>query len=140
MVTLDTSDNEKLNDLLSEGFERSIFWNEYKSKIETHESVSNNLKTINLGTSFQGANRLFVLAYDIETANEIINMNSPRRCALPRVKLTKFSVLIDGKNFHDQPISSDIKKYEELLKPKIGRGESYETGCLLDSDYYKNHY
>ena len=50
MVTLDTSDNEKLNDLLSEGFERSIFWNEYKSKIETHESVSNNLKTINLGT------------------------------------------------------------------------------------------
>ena len=59
-------------------------------------------------------------------------MNSPRRYALPRIKLTRFNVLIDGRNFYDQPVSLDIGKYEELLKLTVGRGEDYETGCLLD--------
>ena len=30
IVTLKTEDNTKLSKLLSEGFERSIYWNEYK--------------------------------------------------------------------------------------------------------------
>ena len=48
-------------------------------------------------------------------------------------KLNQIFVLIDGRNFYDQLISSDITKYEELLKLTIGRGENYETGCLLES-------
>ena len=56
---------------------------------------------------------MFVLAY-----NDNTHMNSPRTYALPRVKLTKFNVLVDDRNFCDQPISSGIKKYEELLKMK----------------------
>ena len=34
VVTLTTENNNKLSRLLSEGFERTVVWNEYKSKIE----------------------------------------------------------------------------------------------------------
>ena len=67
-------------------------------------------------------------------------MNSPRSYALPRIDLTKFNVLIDGRNFYDQPISSKANKNEELLKLTTGKGEDYKTGYLLDYECYKNHY
>ena len=60
VVTLSTDDNLKLTKLLSEGFKRSVFWNEYKSKIETHTLDNNNLKRILLDSSHQGVNRLFI--------------------------------------------------------------------------------
>ena len=31
IVTLSTEDNAKLSNLLSEGFKRSVYWNEYKA-------------------------------------------------------------------------------------------------------------
>ena len=34
IVTLNTENNNKLSELLSKGFERTVVWNEYKSKIE----------------------------------------------------------------------------------------------------------
>ena len=34
VVTLNTENNNKLSELLSKGFERTMVWNEYKSKIE----------------------------------------------------------------------------------------------------------
>ena len=49
---------------LNEGFKRSVYWNEYKSKIETKEVDANNLKRFPLDASFQGINRLFVLAFN----------------------------------------------------------------------------
>ena len=57
VVTLNTSDNLKLTKLLSKGFKRSVFWNEYKSKIQTEAADNNNLKRILLDGSFQGVNR-----------------------------------------------------------------------------------
>ena len=35
VVTLNTNDNLKLTKLLSKGFKRSVYWNAYKSKIQT---------------------------------------------------------------------------------------------------------
>ena len=49
-------------------------------------------------------------------------------------------MIINGKNFYDQPIDSDVKLYEDIIKLTIGQGEDYTTGCLLDYDYIKNHY
>ena len=43
-VTLSTKDNVNLTKQLNEGFKRSVYWNEYKSKIETKEADVNNLK------------------------------------------------------------------------------------------------
>ena len=44
IVTLSTKDNVNLAKQLNEGFKRSMYWNEHKSKIETKEVDANNLK------------------------------------------------------------------------------------------------
>ena len=49
---------------LNQGFKRSVYWNKYKSKIETKEADANNLRRLPLDASFQGVNRLFALAFD----------------------------------------------------------------------------
>ena len=51
---------------------------------------------------------------------------------LPRIELRKYNVIIDGRNFYDNPIESDIQKYRELKKVMIGKGKDYTTGSLLN--------
>ena len=46
--------------------------------------------------------------------------------------IEKYNVIIDGRNFYDNPIESDMEKYRELKKVMIGKGEDYITGFLLD--------
>ena len=48
--------------------------------------------------------------------------------------------MIDGKNFFDQPINSDLKTYENIRKIATGQGDDYATGCLLDYPYFKENY
>ena len=64
IVTLSTKDNVNLTKQLNEGFKRSVYWNEYKSKIETKTADNDNVTRFPLDVSFQGANRLFVVAFD----------------------------------------------------------------------------
>ena len=59
---------------------------------------------------------------------------------LPRNDLNKYNVIIDGRNFYDNPIENDIEKYRELKKVMIGKGDDYTTGSLLDYNYFKKHY
>ena len=49
---------------LHEGFQKSIYWNEYKIKEINEDADANVFKYINLDPSFQGVNRLFVMAYN----------------------------------------------------------------------------
>ena len=95
-----------------------------------------------LDPSFQGVDRLLVMAYNkLAAANDNqFNRNSKRVYYLPRNDLKKYNVIIDGRNFYDNPIESDIEKYRELKKVMIGKGEDYTTGSLLDYDYFKKHY
>ena len=44
IVTLSTKDNVNLTKQLNEGFKRSVYWNEYKSKIVTQEAAAIILK------------------------------------------------------------------------------------------------
>ena len=53
------------------------------------------------------------------------NRNDRRKYYLPRIDLKKYNVIIDGRNFYDNPIESDIEKYRELKKVMIGKGEDY---------------
>ena len=108
-------------------------------KKEQNEDADNNVfKYINLDPSFQGVNRLFVMAYS-RAANEL-ERNSRRKYYLPRIDLKKYNVIIDGRNFYDNPVESDIEKYRELKKVMIGKGEDYTTGFLLDYDYFNKNY
>ena len=77
VVTLGTNENLKLAKLLSKGFKRSVFWNEYKSKIETQEADNNNLKSILLDSSFESVNRLFLLGFgNTENGNNTVERSS----------------------------------------------------------------
>ena len=53
IVTLSTKGNVNLTKQLNEGFKRSFYWNEYKSKIETKEADANNLKRVPLRIQFR---------------------------------------------------------------------------------------
>ena len=64
IITLSTKDNVNLTKQLNEGFKRSVYWNKYKSKIETQKAGAKNPKRFPPDASFQGFNRLFVLAFD----------------------------------------------------------------------------
>ena len=81
---------------------------------------------------------MFFLAFDND-ANKV-ERNSHIKCFLPRVHITNYNVLIDGRNFYDQPISDQIKNYDEIRKITTGKGDDYTTGCLLDYQYFKDHY
>ena len=64
IVTLSNKDNMNLTKQLIEGFKRSVYWNEYKSNIETRTVDNNNVTRCPLDASFQGVNRLFVLTFN----------------------------------------------------------------------------
>ena len=67
-------------------------------------------------------------------------INGQRKYYLPRIDSEKYNVIIDGRNFYDNPIESGIEKYRELKKVMIGKGEDYTTGSLLDFNYFDKHY
>ena len=51
-----------------------------------------------------------------------------------------YHIMIDGKNFSDQPVKTDLIAYESIRKIVNGEGDDYATGCLLDYNYFKNDY
>ena len=141
VVTLSTKGNINLTKQLNEGCKRLVYWNEYESKIETKEADANSLTRFPLDASLQGVNRLFVLAFDNTNngANKV-ERDSHRKYFLPRVNITNYNVLIDGRNFYDQPVSNHVKKYNELIKITTGRSEDYTTGSLIDYYYFEKIY
>ena len=62
VVTLSANDNQKLSKLLSKGFERSVYWNGYKTKCTKNKDTTNEYRYF-LKSNFIGVNRLFVLVY-----------------------------------------------------------------------------
>ena len=138
VVTLSKEDNKDFIEQQNTGFQRSIYWNEYKTKEINEDADANVFKYINFDPSFQGVNRLFVMAYN--RANGQPTRNGQRKYYLPRISLNKYNVIIDGRNFYDNPVESDIEKHRELKKVMIAKGEDYTMGSLLDFNYFDKHY
>ena len=139
VVTLSKEDNKDFIEQQNKGFQRSIYWNEYKTKGQDEVANANTFKYISVDPSFQGVNRLFVMAYDNVNANRSTR-DGRTRYYLPTIDINKYNVIIDGRNFYDNPIESDIEKYRELKRVMIGKGEDHTTGSLLDYNYFKKHY
>ena len=57
-----------------------------------------------------------------------------------KLKLKKYNVEIDSRNFYDQAINDSIKQYDEIRKISTGQGDDYTTGCLLDFTYFEKNY
>ena len=69
----------------------------------------------------------------------MVNLLEMGKNYLPRISLNKYNI-IDGRNFYDNPIESDIEKHRELEKVMIGKGEDYTTGFLLDYNHFDKRY
>ena len=99
VVTLSKEDNKDFIEQQNKGFQRSIYWNEYKIKEQTEDANADAVKYINLVPSFQGAD------------NNQATRNGQQKYFLPRIDLKIYNVIIDGRrNFYDNPIESDIEK------------------------------
>ena len=48
--------------------------------------------------------------------------------------------MIDGKNFFDQPVKSNLITYENIRKIATRQGDDYTTSCLLDNNYFKDYH
>ena len=79
--------------------------------------------------SFQGVNRLFVLAFENDTQRA-----SHSGYYLPNVEI-KCYVMINGENVFDQ--KDNKVTYENIRKIASGTGDDYTNGCLLDYLYFK---
>ena len=133
VVTLSTQENTKFFQQLKSGFKRVINWNKYLSKPELL-AQNPNLNHL-VEPTFQGVNRLFVLAF--ENGDD---RTSDDQYYLPTVKIKNYNIMINGENFFDQPIKNNKLTYENIRKIATGQGDDYTTGCLLDYSYFANTY
>ena len=67
VFALSAKDNQKLLELLSKGFGRSVYWNEYKTKSE-NENTTKEYRYF-LESNFIGVNKLFVFVYSNRDSN-----------------------------------------------------------------------
>ena len=133
VVTLSTQQNTKFLQQLKSGFKRVINWNKYLSKPELL-AQNPNLNHL-VKPSFQGVNRLFVLAFENDN-----HRRSDERYYLPTVGIKDYNIMINGENFFDQPIKSNKVTYDNIRKIATGQGDDYTTACLLDYPYFKDTY
>ena len=133
VVTLSTQDNAELLQQLKSGFKRTINWNKYESSAKTF--TQNRFSNYLINQSFQGVNRRFVVFFENEN-----DRTSHSTYYLPKVEIKHYNVMIDGKNFFDQPVDSMSKAYKNIRKITMGQGDDYATGCLLDYTYFKENY
>ena len=140
IVTLSTKGSANLEKKLNEGFKRSIYWNSCETK---PAKVIENRKNIYelLNASFQDVKRLFDHTYFIaDGGNDEAVIKGNKKYFLPRGEIENYNVLIDGRNFYDQPINDLIKQYDEIRKISTGYDDDYITDCLLDYAYFKDNY
>ena len=100
VVTLSTEENAKLLQQLNSGFKRVINWNRYLSKPKLIRRNPNLHHLVE--PSFQGINRLFVLAFETDTQR-----TSLTNYYLPNVEIKNYNIMINGENFFDQPIKNN---------------------------------
>ena len=132
VVTFSTQENTKFLQQLKSGFKRVINWNKYLSKLKLLTQNPNLNHSVE--PSFQGVNRLFVLAFEND-----VNRTAHNTYYLPNVVIKDYNIMINGENFFDQPIKNNKVTYDNR-KIATGQGDDYTTGCLLDYSYFINTY
>ena len=111
VATLSAKDNQKLLKILSKGFERLVYWKEYKTQKENKNAT--NEYTYFLKSNFVRVNRLFILVY-LNRKNNGKQFNA-RRCYLPKGILKTYNFVINRKTFMTKQlmlIKNDTKKLE----------------------------
>ena len=133
VVTLSTQENTKFLQQLKSGFKRVINWNKYLSKPELL-AQNPNLNHL-IEPSFQGLNRLFVLAFENDD-----DRTSSDEYYLPTVEIKDYNIMFNSEDFFDRPIKNNKVTYENIRKIATGQRDDYTTGCLLDYSYFADTY
>ena len=120
---LSTQDNAKLLEQLKSTFKGRIDWNKYQSKVLT-ERESQYLHFL-IDPILQGVNRFFVLS--IENGND-------------KVEIKDYIVMIEEKNFFDQPVKSDMRIFDSIRKLHQVKEMITQNGCLLNCNYFNKNY
>ena len=101
----------------------------------TIQPQNNNLHYL-IDPTFTNVNRLFVLSFTRN--NNTDSRYSYSNYYAPKVKISDFNVLIDGKSFFDLPEKNDEEAYEKIIE--MSNNHDYATGNLLDFAYFKKNY
>ena len=125
VITLSTQDSAKLLQQLKSGFKRVVNWNKYLSKPKLL-AQNPNLDHL-IEPSFQGVNRLFVLAFKNDAQR-----SSQSGYYSPTVEIKNYNFMINEENLFDQVIKNDKVTYGNIRKIYTGSGDDYTTVCLLD--------
>ena len=98
----------------------------------SNQAINNNLNYL-IDPTFTNVNRLFVLSFEIET-----DRTSFSKYYVPKVEIKDFNVLIDGKQFSENPVINKEEAYEAIIE--MSKNNDYTTGNLLDFEYFSKHY
>ena len=89
-----------------------------------------NVTRFPLHAFFQWFRGLFALAFNntavtipynpVKNTNNRVLKNSHTKYFLPRINITYYNELINGRNFYDQPINDLIKQYNKIRKTTTG--------------------
>ena len=131
VVTLSTEDDNKLLQQLKLAFKRTIKLNKYRAEM-TNQAKTNNLNYL-IDSTFNKVSTLFVLSFENEE-----DKTSFSKCYPPKIEIKDFNVLIDGNSFFDVPVKSKEEAYEKIIE--ISKNNDYQTGNLLDYEYFSKYY
>ena len=101
VITFSEKDIQKLSKLFGNGFERSVYWNEYKTKIEKKNMTNRYFLESNF------VKKLFVWVYINQDNNS--KRYKAKRYYLPKGIMKNYNIIVNKKNFYSQPIDSDMK-------------------------------
>ena len=118
VVILSTQENTKFLQQLKSCFKKVIYWNKCLSKPELL-AQNPNLNHL-VEPSFQGVNRLFVLAFENDD-----DRTSDEQYYLPTVEIKDYNIMINGENFFDQPMKNNKATYENIRKIATGQGDDF---------------
>ena len=122
---MSTQDNARLLEQLKSSFERTTGRVTVTTKVTVNQQ--NRYSNFLIDPNFQQVNRFFVLLFENNGGR-----TSYTRYYLPLVEIKDHNAMIDGQNFFDQPIKTDLITYENI--------RHYTTSCLLDYLFFKNYY
>ena len=134
-LILSKENDRKLLEKLKSGFKRTIKWNKYRSQMSVQSN--NNILNYLIDPTLTNINRLFVLSFERTEEDNIKKdyRDSYSNYYVPKVKISDFDVLIEGKSFFDLPVKNEEEAYEKVIE--MSNNNNYATGNLLDFAYFK---
>ena len=111
IATLSTKDNVGLIKQLTGGFQKPVYWNDYKTNIESKDSDDSLTSLISILLFKELKDCLFLLLITLILMLLMIQLtiliirDSHRKYFLPRLNITNYNVLIDGRKFYHEPIN-----------------------------------